>query len=531
MTSLRIKLWFALLFVIALVVGPALVASHAIRMVSAHFELSDASTQSLNALQRLAVLGYTLQQERFNDPETFLEERDSYIDGVRAHVSNADRYLNNEIRLLSKTPLPPERRAAAIKEEMNQREQLQLIGTHLERALLGDGKDIRWEDYALKAISVEEREVKTTKRVATEVFEGVIWTLLGTSIFVGLLGVLGVLWAQRKMIHPLANLWRSTQAIADGDYAQRTPLVGTSEFRAIASSFNAMAEKIETSAASMQQANDELERAVARRTHELASTNRSLERANRLRQQFLADASHELRTPLSIMRSEAEITLRNSEAPPDELRVGLDRVVRLSTLMGEIIEDMLQIARAEEPLLQTSIAPMDAAAAVQNCVEDFRRVIEADGGRITLKQPPEALTVEGDETRLKQVVRIVVDNAVCYSSDAPQVDVTVTAEEGEALITVTDRGNGIAAEDIPHLFQRFRRGGRKAGAGSIADNPGLGRSQAFRNGQGLGLSIARSIMETMGGTISLSSRLHEGTTVSIRLPLISDADLAHGTVS
>jgi signal transduction histidine kinase len=327
------------------------------------------------------------------------------------------------------------------------------------------------------------------------------------------------------MIHPLADLWRSTQAIAEGDYAQRTPLAGTSEFRAIASSFNAMAEKIETSATSMRQTNEELERAVARRTQELAATNRSLERANRLRQQFLADASHELRTPLSIMRSEAEITLRNSEASPDELRVGLDRVVRVSMLMGEIIEDMLQIARAEEPLLQTSIAPMDATAAVQNCVEDFRRVIEADGGRITLKHPAEALTVEGDETRLKQVIRIVVDNAVCYSSDAPHVDVTVAAEEGEALITVTDRGNGIAAEDIPHLFQRFRRGGRKAGSSQI------GESQAFRNGHGLGLSIAQSIMEAMGGTISLSSQLHEGTTVSIRLPLMSDAALPHGTLS
>lgn len=518
-TTLRIKLWIALLFVLALVATPTFVASKAIKTVSAHFALSDASAQSLSALQRLTVLGYTLQQERFTHPADFAQERESYVDGVRAHVTNADRYLNNEIRLLSETPLPPERRAAAITEEMSQREQLQRIGTHLERALLSPEVDTQWEDLALAAINVEEREVKTTQRISTEALASVIWTLAGTVAIVGLLGLLGVLWAQRQIIRPLRHLWRSTQAIAEGEYAQRVPSIGTSEFRAIAGSFNVMAEKIEAAANSMRQTNDELERAVARRTRELAATNRSLERANRLRQQFLADASHEMRTPLSIMRSEAEITLRDPQANPETLRGSLDRVVRHSKLMAEIIEDMLQIARAEEPLLQTNIAPLDAVSAVHSCVDDFRRVIEADGGTIHISKSIDALMVEGDETRLKQVIRIVVDNAVCYSSEAPEVDVTVAAEDGEALITVTDHGNGIAAEDIPHLFQRFRRGSRKAGTSPLG------------NGQGLGLSIARSIMEAMGGTISLASQLQKGTTVSIRLPLMSEAELINGTRS
>lgn len=519
MSKLRLKLWLSLLFVLTLVATPAVVSSNAIKTVSAHFALADASAQSLSAVQRLTVLGYTLQQERFTHPEDFASERESYVDGVRAHVTNVDRYLNNEIRLLSESPLPPERRNAAIQGDLQQREQLQRIGVHLERALLSAEVDTQWEDLALAAINVADRKVKTTQRVSIEALASLIWTLTGAVVVVGLLGVMGVLWAQRQIIRPLGNLWRSTQAIADGEYAQRVPAIGTSEFRAIAASFNVMAAKIEAASNSMRQTNDQLERAVVVRTKELAATNRSLERANRLRQQFLADASHEMRTPLSIMRNEAEIALHDPAARSEELRGSLDRIVRHSNLMAEIIEDMLQIARAEEPLLQSDITPFDAVSAVQDCVEDFRLAIETDGGSIAVNCSDSRLMVEGDEARLKKVIRIVVDNAVCYSSDPPEVDVAIASEEGDAVLTVTDRGKGIPTEELPYVFQRFRRSSRKPGTSPLG------------KGQGLGLSIARSIMEAMGGKISLASELQKGTTVSVRLPLMSVAESIDGTPS
>lgn len=335
MTAMGIKLWLALVFLVALVAAPSIIAYRAVLTVNAHYALTDASAQSLNALQRLTLLGYTLQQERFVNPQGFARERGTYVDGVRAHVANAERYLDAEIRLIGKTNLPAERRAAAIKEELQQREQVWLIGLHLERALLADGIDTRWEDVALQAISNEAREGKATQRLSMETFRNVIYSLLVTSMVVGGLGLVTVIWVQRQVIRPLAGLWHSTRAIAQGDYSHRAPAEGTRQIRTIASSFNVMAEQVEAAAQSLRQTNEGLERAVARRTEELAATNRSLERANRLRQQFLADASHELRTPLSIMRSEAEITLRDPGAGPEILRSSLDRVVRLCVLMGK----------------------------------------------------------------------------------------------------------------------------------------------------------------------------------------------------
>lgn len=511
MNALRLKFWVALAMVVFAIAVPGVIASHAVKVVRAEHERSEASSQSLSSFQRLAVLGYTLQQERYVNPEAFAKDRQLYIDGVRSHIVNAERYINAEIKILSETALRRKMRAEAIEEEVRQREMLHKIGASLERSLSGYKPDTMWEDLVFEAIKVEEREAKEYRRSSVEAIQGVIDTLTLTVTVVAICGLLAVFWGQRQIIRPLGNLWRGTQALAEGDYHKPVPVVGTTEFRTIAESFNTMAARAADAADELRQKNEELERAVVRRTAELAATNRSLERANRLRQQFLADASHELRTPLSIMRSEAEITLRDGDAQIEDLRAGLDRVVRLSELMGEMIDDMLHLARAEEPMLQTSIEPVDAVAAVRQSIDDFHRVIEADGGSIVLSHAPATLIVEGDEMRLKQVMRIVVDNAVCYSTEAPKVDVSIEVEEEHALITITDHGDGIPSEDIPFLFQRFRRGSKQTGSG-----------------QGLGLSIARSITEAMGGTISLRSKINVGTIVTIRLPLMPAQAMADG---
>ncbi|MCY1672030.1 ATP-binding protein [Novosphingobium sp. SL115] len=502
MNSLRFKLWMALAFVLVTIAVPGVIARHALKVVQAQHARSEASAQSLSSYQRLAVLGYTLIQERYIDPVAFDRDRTLYVDGVRSHITNAERYINAEIRLISETSLQRSSRAQFIEAELRERDQVRKIGASMERAIRGEA-DSSWEKMVLDLIKLEEREGKELRRSSIETVKGVTDTLTLTLSIATIFGLMAVAWGQRQIIRPLGNLWAGTRAMAEGRYDERVPIKGTTEFRTISSSFNIMAEKVGNAAKAMRRNNEELERAVASRTTELAATNRSLERANRLRQQFLADASHELRTPLSIMRSEAEITLRDPGADRTNMRTSLERIVRLSALMGELIDDMLQIARAEEPMLQTSITPIDVVQAVRNSVGDFLRVIEADGGSIAIIEAPDSLIIEGDEAKLQQVIRIVVDNAVCYSSQEPVVEVAIREEQGDAVIQIADKGDGIPAEDIPHMFKRFRRGSRKMGSG-----------------QGLGLSIARSISEALGGSIGLESKLHEGTTVSIRLPLL-----------
>lgn len=511
MNALRLKLWLTMVFVLLLVAVPGFIASHALTVVSAHNARAESSAQTLSAYQRLAVIGYNVTVERYVDPEAFKANRKAYVEGIRSHVASVDRYINVEIRLISEASLPQQQRASKVADEIHQREELRAIGLGLENAVRGRS-NAEWEDRLFKLIKAEELETREYERASLATFESVTETFKWSLVITAICGILAVVWAQRQIIRPLGNMERATRAMSQGSYDERVPVLGTTELRTIANSFNAMANQINEASRSMQQTNASLERAVAKRTNELAATNRSLERANQLRRQFLADASHELRTPLTIMRSEAEITLRKSDCNVEELRIGLDRVIRLSALMAEMIEDMLKVARAEEPMLHSAIEPLDVVAAVRGCIDDFQRVIEADNGHISLSNAPAELMIESDANRLKQVIRVIVDNAVCYSAHAPVVEIGICEDQGDALITIADKGDGIPAEEIPFLFQRFRRGSRRSGSG-----------------QGLGLSIARSIIETLGGTISLESQLHEGTTVSILLPLLIPESVVPGS--
>lgn len=193
MNALRLKLWMTLAFVMLTVAVPGVIARHALGVVRAQHARSEASSQSLSAFQRLAVLGYTLQQERYVDPEGFAKDRLLYIDGVRSHVTNAERYINAEIRLISETPLDRRNRAKSIEEEVKQRAKLHVIGANLEKSLMGDGRETLWEDLVFEAIKVEEREAKEYQRSSIETFQSVSDTLFLTVSVVGIFGILALI--------------------------------------------------------------------------------------------------------------------------------------------------------------------------------------------------------------------------------------------------------------------------------------------------------------------------------------------------
>lgn len=500
-SELRIKFTLALLFVIITIAVPGIIATRSLDITRARNERAEAASESLSAMLRLAVLGYSIKEEKRNNPAAWAKDRQRHIDSVRSQTANVDRHLVAEIRMLSQASFGQQDRARQIEQEVLQRDRVRRIGASMERMANGvDDND--WDMLTMETIKEVEREAREAHMGSVTTFESVKSTLNAALMIVSFGGLLALWWIQLQVIRPLRKLLRGTEAIAADDYHHRADVIGSSEFRAIMASFNTMAQRVDMAATHMRLANERLESEVARRTAELAATNRSLERANQMRREFLADASHELRTPLAILRSEAEITLRQPETSPEDLRGGLDRVVRLSALMGEMIDDMLYVARAEEPTLPAILERLDLARIVRESAEEFLRVIEADGGSIAVTEAPPEMWVDAEETRLRQVLRIVVDNAVCYSSEVPRVELALMREAGQALVTIRDWGDGIAPEEIPMLFQRFQRGNRREG-----------------KGQGLGLSIARTFTEAFGGTIEFDSKPGEGTTVSIRIPL------------
>jgi signal transduction histidine kinase len=224
-------------------------------------------------------------------------------------------------------------------------------------------------------------------------------------------------------------------------------------------------------------------------------------------QRFTADASHELRTPLATMLAETEWALARPRTA-DEYRESLHTSRRASQRMERLVSRLLTLARADHDAAPLERAPMTLGPIVEEVVDLVRPLAVRNG--VTIASHIEPATVNGDRERLTELVTNLCANAVEYNRDGGDVRVDVWTEGADACLRVADSGIGIAAEDVPRIFERFYR-------------PGQARDRRS-GGAGLGLAIARWIAEAHGGTITCRSRLGEGTEMLVRLPLVAGVD-------
>jgi len=229
-----------------------------------------------------------------------------------------------------------------------------------------------------------------------------------------------------------------------------------------------------------------------------------IEQAFEAQRRFTADASHELRSPLSRLRAELEVTLRRprQRAEYEEtLRSCLDEVERLSRLT----EELLTLARLDAgetwdlPAQPVSLAPILEEVVTRMTPDAHVRGIEI------LMDAPAGLTVNVAPATAALVVANVLDNAVKYSPRGGRVRVDAAAEDGAAVVAISDSGPGVTEEEIPRLFERFYRGS----AARRSEVPGTG----------LGLAICRILAEAQGGGVTVSSRPGGGAVFRVRLPL------------
>jgi signal transduction histidine kinase len=220
---------------------------------------------------------------------------------------------------------------------------------------------------------------------------------------------------------------------------------------------------------------------------------------------FMADAAHELRTPLTVVRSRADVALQQPRSPA-EYAEALRGIERESRRLGSIVDDLLILARAdagERPIARQRVylddLTLDAAGAA-------RIVAEAKGVSLEVDEFDEA-PVDGDPTLLRQLVMILLDNAVKFTGRGGKVRVRVGAPSERPTLVVEDTGMGIASDQLPHVFERFYRG-----------DPARTRqaNDHGTEGAGLGLSIAKWIADAHDAEIALASEPGAGTRVSVR---------------
>ena len=222
--------------------------------------------------------------------------------------------------------------------------------------------------------------------------------------------------------------------------------------------------------------------------------------------QFSADASHELQTPLTILQGELEVALR-SPRTPEAYRGAIQSALQEIERMAVLVEGLLLLARADAGMLRLDLKPMDAAQLLAEVYE--RTQILAQSRSIALDlEALEPRTVFADRERLRRVLLNLVDNAIKYTPAEGRVTLSLWESAGQVSLSVRDTGIGLSEAEREHIFQRFHR------AGSARDHGA--------QGSGLGLCIARSIVEAHGGTLRVASRPGEGSTFTVCLPPVAE---------
>jgi heavy metal sensor kinase len=292
--------------------------------------------------------------------------------------------------------------------------------------------------------------------------------------FLVMVAVFSGYWLMRRSLQPVDEITRLAEGITSSNLSERLPVIRTG---------------------------DELERLSG-------ALNRMIERLDGAFQhihRFSADASHELRTPLTILQLELEGLAQNRELDPsivDEIGSALEETGRMS----HIVENLLTISRLDAGELKIDKSRLDLAQLASSCTEQMQLLAEEKS--ISLRcQTGDEIYIEGDRSRLQQVIVNLVDNAIKYTQEGGEIRVNVRQDTNLAILEVSDNGAGIPGDALPHVFERFFRADK-------ARSRDLG-------GAGLGLAIVKSICIAHGAEISVSSQEGRGTCFTVELPALA----------
>lgn len=298
--------------------------------------------------------------------------------------------------------------------------------------------------------------------------------ILAASVLVGY-------WVAGRNLRPLGVMVRELEAITDGQGLHRRLAVdgGGDEVTRLGIAANRMFERLERSFSALHR--------------------------------FTAEASHELKTPLMVLRAGVERVLRNPNTSAESLQA-LDESLMHINRMAELVDSLLTLARADEGRLPLAVEECDLRDLVAEASETASMLAEPTELSVTTTIPESAVMLPVDRTRIRQLVLNLVTNAVKYTPAGGEVSLGLSDQGQTVTLTVGDTGIGIAAGDLPHIFDRFWRA--DPSRSRVGESPGTG----------LGLAITKWIAEAHGGSIAVQSRPGRGTLFTVTLPRPDGSD-------
>ncbi|MEJ7608152.1 MAG: ATP-binding protein [Bryobacteraceae bacterium] len=300
-----------------------------------------------------------------------------------------------------------------------------------------------------------------------------------------LVATAGGYWMSSRALSPVDNITNTARSISIQNLSARLPVPASKdELRRLSETLNGMFERLDT--------------AVRQLT------------------QFTADASHELRAPIAVIRTTAELALRRDRSM-NEYKDALRQVLAESERTSELVDSLLVLARADSGTDGLRLGPMDIVESFREASTQAEKLARSKQISIQVDLPSRPVETVGDPQAIRRLFLILMDNAIKYTAPGGQVTAALTLRGGEAIGIVCDSGIGIAQEELPFIFDRFWR----------ADKA---RSREL-GGVGLGLSIARWIVERHGGQIIAQSTLGQGSVFEVRLPVHASRMVGTGTGS
>ena len=296
-----------------------------------------------------------------------------------------------------------------------------------------------------------------------------LWELVLAGVIGAAIALVIARWVARGMTQPLRDMAQAARRMETGDYSQRVSTESRDEVGQLAVAFNRMSSELE-----------------------------SLER---LRRDLVANVSHELKTPISALRAHLENLLDGVEEPdPETLQVMLAQSERL----GRLVDQLLDLSRLESGDVPLERGSVELAPLVAEVVSEIEVARPDRGVRVAGAVPRDLPPVFADRERVHQVLFNLLDNAVRFTPEGGRVTVSASRHNGSVDIAVADTGPGIAPEDLPRVFERFYR---------------VDESRSRDDGgTGIGLAIARSVVEAHGGRIWAESEPGRGSTFTFELP-------------
>ena len=356
------------------------------------------------------------------------------------------------------------------------------------------------------AISKETTEIAELERSMARIQEHVRWLgrlWICVQIAIGLIVLLIV---TRFVLDPLSRLVADIREFGRDHLGHRVQVRRHDEFGLLAQHVNRMARHLERSQQRLLALNEDLEATVHERTSALQARNDELREVDASRRRFFADVSHELRTPLTAIVGEADLILRVAEVDPAACIEALSSILANAKFLNRRIDDLLALARSLNGQLDLYPEIIDINSIAGEAMIEIRSLAKVNKVMTRLEPLVDPAFIEGDRRQLRQCLMILLDNAVKFSRAYQPIDVVVRRDGVNAAVTVVDLGKGIAAEDLPKVFEPFYQ-------------TEVGRQ---KGGTGLGLSIARRIVEAHRGVIAATGNATGGTAITITIPLATE---------